>query len=102
MLWTTPSLLSLAPGPILAVEFFTSQKPLWEAPRGAQLLPYRCSKTEVQVWCSPAPTEQAKDSLVHVGLDKRGGAVSVQMAILQWRDQGKAPVLRPDLCRPLI
>lgn len=82
MLRTTPSLLSLAPGPILAVEFFASQKPLWETPVvGTPRL-----KRERVV--SPAPTEQARDSLAHEGLDKRGRAVSVQMVILQWREQG--------------
>lgn len=86
MLWTTPSLLSLVPGLILAVEFFASEKPSGKPLGCSATACYWCSKTEAQAWWCPQPHRAGKGFP-----STRGRAVSVQMLILQWREQGKAP-----------
>lgn len=95
MLRTTPSLLSLAPGPILAVEFFASQKPLWEPPvvstprlrRERSGVP--SSNRAGKGFPSPRGAGQERQSSVCTD-----GHSAVEGA--------RPPVLRPDLCRPLI
>lgn len=101
MLWTTPSLLSLVSGPIFAVEFFASQKPLWEGPRGAWLLSVIC--TEAQAWWYPQPQQSRQGIPQHT----RGWTREAEQCLFRWPScnggsRARTPVLRPDLCRPLI
>lgn len=95
MLRTTPSLLSLAPGPILAVEFFASQKPLWEPP----VVSTPRLKRQASVVVSPAPTEQARDSL-GAGQERQSSVCTDGHSAVE--GARPPPVLRPDMCRPLI
>lgn len=56
----TPSLLSLVPGLILAVEFFASEKPSGKPLGCSATACYWCSKTEAQAWWYPQPHRAGK------------------------------------------
>lgn len=97
MLWTTPSLLSLAPGPILAVEFFTSQKPLWETPRGV----LSCCLLSVQHGGVPQPHRAGKGfpSTRGAGQERQSSVCSDGHPAMEGAGQG--PLYSDKICADL-